>query len=94
MTTWRAANTVMAAKQSSFGFSSAAAAGLTQAKPAPVELRLSRGAKKNAEYMCKGKLPVDVNGTAVLPHMPPRPLVVSFMADKRITDEILSEHFH
>jgi len=43
--------------------------------------------------MCKGSLPLDRTGTAVLPKLPTREMVEGYLAAQHVTEEILNEHF-
>jgi hypothetical protein len=43
--------------------------------------------------MLGGQLPVDIKGTVKLPKIPTRELVGDFLDAKKITEELLCEHF-
>lgn len=43
--------------------------------------------------MLGGQLPIDVKGTVKLPKIPTRELVGDFLDSKKITEELLCEHF-
>ncbi len=49
--------------------------------------------KSNIKFMFGGQLPIDVKGTTKLPKIPTRDLVGDFLDSKKITEELLCEHF-
>jgi len=56
------------------------------------EDQIQRSRKSSIQYMCKGALPLDKEGTVLLPRLPDRSLVSEFLKSKKITDELLSEY--
>ena len=49
--------------------------------------------KTEIAFGLEGKLPIDIKGTVRLPILPTRELVGEFLQDKKVTDELLCEHF-
>jgi hypothetical protein len=49
---------------------------------------------KNAiTYFNEGRMPIDVQGTVLLPAIPHREYVKDFFKEKGISDDLLCEHF-
>lgn len=49
--------------------------------------------KTEIRHMCRGGLPLDRAGTALLPKLPPRDMVEDYLAAQHVTEEILADHF-
>jgi hypothetical protein len=60
----------------------------TQSDPVSVKLR-----KTEIRHMCKGALPLDRAGTALLPKLPPRDMVEDYLVAQHVTEDILTDHF-
>jgi hypothetical protein len=54
---------------------------------------MKRPKKTHIEYMCNGGIPLDSSGTHLLPKLPNKELCDKFLAEKKLSEDLLREHF-
>lgn len=48
--------------------------------------------RKEIKYIDNGLVPVDVQGTLVLPVVPPRPMIEDYFKRRNLQDEVIAEY--